>query len=244
MKVFISWSGEPSRSVGIALSAWLESTIQHVDTWLSDTDIQGGRLWSHELVDALGEANFGIICLTRANLAAPWVIFEAGALAKRLSVARVVPLYIGLAPSDVTGPLSTFQGRAADKSGLMRLAQDVNGACEKTMSRTRLNDIFEAMWPRLCSQIESALKNVGTQEHPQRTQEDMLAELVNRVRYIEATLGELTKAPHGVHVLFNDGDAFVRDRRGRVLRISVAAWNEFIEGVKRGDFDALCDNSM
>jgi hypothetical protein len=39
MRVFISWSGEPSRSIARALDGWLESVVQHVDAWMSDEEI-------------------------------------------------------------------------------------------------------------------------------------------------------------------------------------------------------------
>jgi hypothetical protein len=58
----------------------------------------------------------------------PWLNFEAGALATRLEVAGGVPLYIDLAPSDVTGPLADFQGRRLDKDDVRRLVHDVSEA--------------------------------------------------------------------------------------------------------------------
>jgi hypothetical protein len=54
---------------------------------------------------ALEDANFGIVCLTRENKAAPWVLFEAGALARQTSVAIACPLLIDLDPADVGFPL-------------------------------------------------------------------------------------------------------------------------------------------
>jgi hypothetical protein len=45
MRVFISWSGEPSRSIAQALGDWLPMVVQHVEAWMSDMDIEsGGRL--------------------------------------------------------------------------------------------------------------------------------------------------------------------------------------------------------
>jgi hypothetical protein len=61
---------------------------------------------------ALQDTDLGIICLTKANQHEPWLMFEAGALAKHLTTARVIPLYIDLGPAQVTGPLEDWQGQS------------------------------------------------------------------------------------------------------------------------------------
>jgi len=61
--------------------------------------------------------------VTRANQHAPWLIFEAGALAKSVNEGRVVPLCIDLKSAEVTGPLSGFQGRALDRDAVKRLVK-------------------------------------------------------------------------------------------------------------------------
>jgi hypothetical protein len=67
VKVFISWSGQPSRSIAKALTGWLQSVVQHVDAWMSDEEVGSGARWSDATAQALGETNFGIVCVTRAN---------------------------------------------------------------------------------------------------------------------------------------------------------------------------------
>ncbi len=66
-QVFISWSGEPSRSIARALGNWLRGVAQHVRTWVSDEVIETGRRWSEEIVKALDETDFGIVCVTAEN---------------------------------------------------------------------------------------------------------------------------------------------------------------------------------
>ena len=69
--------------------------------------------WSDAIGKSLGETNFGIVCITRANQHVPWLIFEAGALAKSVKLARVVPLRIGLSPCGSDGPTLGFPGASA-----------------------------------------------------------------------------------------------------------------------------------
>jgi hypothetical protein len=149
MRVFISWGGEPSRSVARALRDWLPMVVQHVEPWMSDADIPTGARWNNEVATGLERTNFGIICLTRANQERPWLLFEAGALAKSMKVARVVPLCIDLLPADITGPLATFQAISMNEDGMRRLVHDVSAARKRPIPERRMDELFDAMWPRL-----------------------------------------------------------------------------------------------
>jgi TIR domain len=111
VRVFISWSNEPSRSIACALGEWLGGLVQAVEPWVSDEEIASGKRWREEIGAALNETDFGIICLTRGNQHNPWLMFEAGALAKHLVSARVIPVYVDLDSAEVTGPLADWQGR-------------------------------------------------------------------------------------------------------------------------------------
>jgi TIR domain len=157
MRVFISWSGEPSRSISRALKVWLENVVQHVEAWMSDEDIESGRRWNEEVARQLDEADYGIICLTSANRDRPWMLFEAGALAKRFDTGRVVPLLIDLEPADVSMPLASFQGRALNEEGVRRLVHDMNSLLENPRPN--------------CSGVSTTgrielLLNVNRQPHP------------------------------------------------------------------------------
>ena len=81
MKVFISWSGERSKQVAQLLDEWINCVIQAVDPYLS-LNIDKGDVWLSSINDSLADTSVGIICLTKENLNKPWVLFEAGALAK------------------------------------------------------------------------------------------------------------------------------------------------------------------
>jgi hypothetical protein len=188
VKVFISWSGEPSRSIARALDGWLESVVQHVDVWMSDEEIGSGQQWNEAIRKSLNETNVGIVCVTRANQHVPWLIFEAGALAKSVAEGRVVPLCIDLKAAEVTGPLSGFQGRSLDKDGVKRLVRDLNEAAEKKMPKERLDGVFKAMWPELEAAVLQAINAAPPDTEPRRSAEDMLEELVERIRHMDRQL--------------------------------------------------------
>ena len=126
MKVFLSWSGERSKAVATALSTWLADVIQSVVRWMSDHDIQAGSRWGANLDSELEQTNFGVLCLESDNLEKPWLLFEAGSLAKSISIARVVPYRLDVSATDVKPPLSQFQGVDATKEGTLKLIQSIN----------------------------------------------------------------------------------------------------------------------
>jgi len=84
--------------------------VQHVEPWMSDEDIESGGRWNDEVASELEQADYGIICLTATNLQRPWLIFEAGALAKRFDTALVEITGIDVeshAGESITGDLMT-----------------------------------------------------------------------------------------------------------------------------------------
>lgn len=68
MRVFISWSGEPSKQLGEAIRKWLPSALQYVKPYFTPSDMGKGTLWASEIANALSNSSICIITLTRGNL--------------------------------------------------------------------------------------------------------------------------------------------------------------------------------
>ncbi|WP_368085194.1 TIR domain-containing protein [Vibrio splendidus] len=96
MKVFISWSGDESHKVALALREWLPSVVQSIDPYVSSEDIDKGTRWASDIAGELDESAFGILCVTKQNLDAPWLNFEAGLLEKVLIRVRSAPFFLEL----------------------------------------------------------------------------------------------------------------------------------------------------
>lgn len=183
MKIFISWSGERSRAVAEILRTWLKDILQMVDPWVSSEDIRMGARWSFEVAQKLEEACFGILCLTRENLSEPWLLFEAGALAKTLDKALVCPLLIDLKPSELNGPLVQFQAARAVESDMRNLVHSINKALdEASLPAEQIDRVFRKWWPEL----EEALGKVQGLRQPTptlRSDRELLEEILDRVRH-------------------------------------------------------------
>src|ERR1700674_385381 len=151
MKVLVSWSGQRGRIVAEALRSWLADVLHRTDAWVSSEDIEPGTRWNSELAKQLEETQFGIVCLTPESAHAPWVLFEAGALAKTLGTARLVPYPIELESRELQQPLAQFDAVRANKSGTLKLLRSINKALESegSLSDERLMRAFDLWWPYL-----------------------------------------------------------------------------------------------
>jgi hypothetical protein len=58
VKVFISWSGEATRSIARVLGSWLPTVAQHVEPWMSDEEIKSGARWNEKVAEALDQCPF------------------------------------------------------------------------------------------------------------------------------------------------------------------------------------------
>jgi hypothetical protein len=187
MKIFLSWSGARSKRVAEALKNWLPQVIQAADPWIS-TEIEKGARWAPEIGDVLEKTSFGIICLTPENLAAPWILFEAGALSKTKE-AYVCTFLLDVPPSEVSPPLSQFQHTVPVKDEVQLLVETINRKVKKlgevSPSDMLLTSIFETYWPQLQSQLEE-IKEDGARDTAQpRSSEDILREILTTVRTME-----------------------------------------------------------
>jgi hypoxanthine phosphoribosyltransferase len=171
MKVFISWSGERSKKVALALRDWLPCVIHSIEPWMSDRDIPPGVRWFDFITKQLNDADFGIICLTRDNYSNPFILFEAGAIAKTVDKEpRVYPYLIDHTLEEfksLPAPLIQFQAKKADKDGTRELIQALNNSLDRNqLNDERLRKVFNKWWRDLKKEIpkvigESDLKNVN-----------------------------------------------------------------------------------
>ncbi|MFD2428562.1 toll/interleukin-1 receptor domain-containing protein [Sphingobium scionense] len=109
MKVFISWSGEDSRKIASELYEWLPMVVQSIQPYMSSESIDKGTRWASSIANELEGTHVGIVVLTPNNVTAPWINFEAGALAKIVDDTRLAPILFGLKPSDVGTPYPNFR---------------------------------------------------------------------------------------------------------------------------------------
>lgn len=196
MKIFLSWSGNKSQQIAEAMKNWLEQVIQSTEPWISSS-IDKGRKWSQEISDRLEDSKIGIICLTRENLNAPWILFEAGAISKTSDSYVCTFLTDISSPTEITGPLSSFQATKFLKSDVFKLCKTINQKIKesksgKTLNDKSLEDVFEIFWPKLEKEISEILNSdFSVLEENIRSDRDLLEETIEGLRYIKEKINDI-----------------------------------------------------
>lgn len=85
------------------------------EPYVSSEDIDKGARWSTDIAKELEDSTFGILCVTKENLEAPWLSFEAGALSKTMEKSFVTPFLFDIKRSEVQGPILQFQSTIFQK---------------------------------------------------------------------------------------------------------------------------------
>ena len=188
MKVFLSWSGDQSRHVASALRQWLPSVMQSVKPWMSEQDIEAGSRWPNDLQTELEDTHFGVVCVTSHNTKAPWLLFEAGALSKRVRASRVCPYLTDIGPEELSGPLAQFQAKTSDKEGTRELVSAINNTLKEedpgnALSGERLDHAFDKWWDDL-REVLSQSPDSSSHSGLPRTPDEKLDEVLLLVREI------------------------------------------------------------
>jgi hypothetical protein len=229
MKVFISWSGERSQLLAQALHGWLPLVLHYVQPWLSEADVAAGDRWAQAIAKELETSNFGVICVTPENLTSPWVLFEAGALAKSMQGTKVIPLLFNREFSDISGPLAQFQAKKFERAGLAEVVHSINQSTPEPIPEDRARQLFNALWPELEKQLDNIPEEAPTEKH-MRPAHEILEELVTGVR--------------GLDVRFRDLESSVTDqgprsRRRRLKHFHPGMFEEMAEMVSEEGNDPV-----
>jgi hypothetical protein len=153
---------------------------------MSDIDIAAGVRWNQEISGELVASQFGIICITKENQDKPWIMFEAGALAKTLQDTFVCPYLIRMTKAELLqGPLTQFQTKLANKNETWDLVRTINTALkEDSVKEPQLKTLFEWAWPKL-EKVIADLPSEPEASTPERSIRDMVEDVLEVVRGLQ-----------------------------------------------------------
>lgn len=149
MKIFMSWSGERSRTFAEEFKPWLEQVLPGTDVWLSSEDIDKGTIWFTEIIGELERCHCGVVCITRENHLSPWIHFEAGGMVKGLGKSHVATILLDIDYPDLNQPLNQFNGLHINRDGARHLVKSFNKLSDRPIKEHVLERTFEKFWPDL-----------------------------------------------------------------------------------------------
>lgn len=206
MKVFMSWSGARSKATAELLCDWTKCVIQALRPWISTRGIDRGALWFSEINNELKDTTVGIVCLTQENKSKPWILFEAGALARGLSTNRVCTFLVDLTPTDLQDPLAQFNHTLPTRESLWSLVVTLNSSLEiNALDERILIQVFDTYWPQFEQKFLALLE-----KFPQET--------IVEARKPETVLDEILETTRGLSHRLRSIEANVDRKAG--LKIS------------------------
>jgi hypothetical protein len=157
---------------------------------MSERGIEAGNRWLKEIDEQLETTNFGILFVTPENQTEPWLVHEAGALAKGIEESRVVPVAIDMEPSDIDWPLARFQAKRLNEDGVWDILNSINSVLESDqLPPDVLERSFEAQWSRLEENLdkvpelpEEDMPKENSPEEVQEERDKKLDEVLELVR--------------------------------------------------------------
>lgn len=160
MKIFISWSGEKSRTFAEALKPWLEQVLPGTEVWLSSEDIDKGTIWFTQIINELENCSCGVLCITKENRNSPWIHFEAGGMIKGLGKSKVATILLDLDYGDLGQPLNQFNGLRMDRTGARHLIKSFNKVSERPLQERIIEKYFGMFW----AELEQAYRAIFPQD--------------------------------------------------------------------------------
>ena len=195
MKVFLSWSGHKSHQVALVLREWLPSVIQSIMPYVSSEDIDKGARWSTDIAKELEDSTYGILCVTKENLEAPWLLFEAGALSKMMDKSSVCPFIFDLKRAEVKGPILQFQSTIFEKDDVKKLLLSLNKSCgESSLKEELLAKTFDVWWPKL----EEDLNKIKVEEgdiKENKEEHNLKNEILEEILELTRTNQKILRSP-------------------------------------------------
>lgn len=160
--------------------------IQAIKPWFSTVDIDKGEAWLTAIQTSLSESKgMGVFCMTPDNVSAPWLAFEAGALASQ-DRGRVATFLHGVDASAIKPPISLFQAtNAIEREDVFNLLRNLNGRLESPLDAGLLQRTFDANWNDLQTRLSAILPATKKARPSADSSSEMLTEILNTVRRLE-----------------------------------------------------------
>ena len=157
--IFLSWSGEYSKEIARQLKDTIEELFEgKIICFFSEVDIPSGEEWYRKIHIELQKSAMGIMCITKENVKAPWLYFEAGALVG--NNVKIVPLLVNCDQNSLkNSPITANQSVQLYRQDKFRkMLFDIRKEFE--LFQDRSNKMLSAAFDNSYVQLKEKLKPV------------------------------------------------------------------------------------
>lgn len=206
MKIFISWSMSPSKSIALVIRDFLDSVfIQQISTFVSTEDIKLGQEGYAKISTALEECNKGIFCFLKNNINSVWMAYEAGAISMQNDCVEtcltttvddcpILPIMFERI-EDIKfsrHPLQYIQRQTFSRETMHNLVVELNNKGQFFPNDKALERQFSYAWPALERAVTDALYDHSLKGDAVIDRSFVISELQRR-EYSDPIIGEITK---------------------------------------------------
>lgn len=192
--LFLSWEGDESKCIAKQLKNLMEGIFYPtLKSYMSAVDAPLGKRGVEDLSRQLSECNYGVCLVNKENVRAPWIHYEAGAIAKESPISRLIVLLLDNDPGCIKGtPLQDFKYCFLTYDGILEIVETMIDICglsrEKKIFIDRLNDKWSEFETN-CETIISEIQIKGN--NPEKTEiEDHLDPIMHMLVDIRNYLKE------------------------------------------------------
>ncbi len=173
---------------------------------MSTEDIPKGSAWMGQLIKALGESSFGIICVTPTNQASPWLVLETGGIVAKYGASYACPYLFRMKPTDLTKtPLQELQATMAeDEKETKRLMKTMRSALKELGEPVESETLFEQRWSKFWPDLQGRLKKIPkskTHTPGPKSSDDKLEDIYQRVLELSTRDSTTTRLTHDIEEL-------------------------------------------
>ncbi len=184
--VFLSWSKNLAKEIAVKFRDDLEFIFgSRVTIFFSPDDIKSGQKAFNEINRQLNVTNYGVFIITEENKSAPWIFYEAGAIAKDEKRCRVMVMLAGVGNDALQDtPLQQYQNCRLCEEGYKKIFMDIYELCSVRDKESTVLERISARWKENCREYEELM---GTYvQTPENTVQEK-----NTYVYISGKLNDL-----------------------------------------------------
>ncbi|MEI6708938.1 MAG: hypothetical protein WCK96_17585 [Methylococcales bacterium] len=188
MNLFISCAGQYGQKLANELRAWLLSFNQEIQVIVSAEDVFSATRWQEEQAK-LSNVDYGIFVLTKENINAPQMLFEAGVISHQTS--HLCPILFDRLDSEIEIPFRQFSFISFNQEAVLKLLRNINTALSLEASNEQLADFFDKRWSSFEQAINAILEE-NKYAHP------------SKIRYNVAVQNQVDLDFSVAHIFGND----------------------------------------